>query len=121
MLEAETTVSEVQETPPTVAVAPVKNPVPVIVTGVPPAVLPDVGETEVTVGAGAGELTMTPKNAVPFFVILEVEFSVTVIFVLPDAPSVLPESVSAPEIAEAYAPQVVPLVFVITKVSPGAP
>ena len=51
---AEVTLKAVHAVPPTVMpVAPVKL-VPVIVILVPPAVLPDVGETEVTVGAGVG-------------------------------------------------------------------
>jgi hypothetical protein len=48
---AEATLTAVHAAPPTVIpVAPVKL-VPVIVTGVPPAVEPDVGEIDVTVGA----------------------------------------------------------------------
>ena len=39
--------------PPTVTVAPDTNPVPVIVTAVPPAVEPLTGDTEVTVGGAA--------------------------------------------------------------------
>ena len=39
-------------TPPMVTVAPLINPVPVIVIEVPPAVVPEVGLTEVMVGAG---------------------------------------------------------------------
>ena len=45
----------VAEVPPNVTLAPDRNPVPVIVTDVPPAVVPDVGEIDVTVGAGLGE------------------------------------------------------------------
>ncbi|CAB4845434.1 unannotated protein [freshwater metagenome] len=50
---AETTVTLVQarRVAPTRTPAPVTNPVPVIVIAVPPAVLPDVGVTEVIVGA----------------------------------------------------------------------
>jgi hypothetical protein len=49
---AEATLTAVHAAPPTVIpVAPVKL-VPVIVTGVPPAVEPDVGEIDVTVGGG---------------------------------------------------------------------
>ena len=47
-----TTVTLVAAVPPNVTVAPLKNPVPVIVTDVPPLVLPEVGEIAVTVGAG---------------------------------------------------------------------
>ena len=50
-----TTVTPVAAVPPRLTVAPAKNPVPVIVTGVPPAVVPDVGVIPVTVGAGFGE------------------------------------------------------------------
>jgi len=45
----------VAEVPPKLTLAPDKNPVPVSVTDVPPAVVPDVGEIAVTVGAGLGE------------------------------------------------------------------
>ena len=38
--------------PPNVTLAPDRNPVPVIVTDVPPVVVPDTGEMAVTVGAG---------------------------------------------------------------------
>src|SRR5258706_1255790 len=44
-------VTLVAEIPPMVTVAPAANPVPVIVTGVPPAVGPVAGEIPVTVGA----------------------------------------------------------------------
>ena len=49
---AETTVTLVQADPPTVTAEPLAKFVPVIVIAVPPAVDPDVGLTEVTVGAG---------------------------------------------------------------------
>jgi len=51
---AETTLTPVHAEPPTVTVAPVTNPVPVIVIDVPPAVGPLVSAIEVMVGAGAG-------------------------------------------------------------------
>lgn len=47
-----TTVGEAQVEPPKSTVAPVKNPVPVIVAVVPPARAPAVGRTAVTVGGG---------------------------------------------------------------------
>ena len=47
-----TTVTPVAAVPPRLTVAPVRKPVPVIVTGVPPAVVPMLGEIDVTVGAG---------------------------------------------------------------------
>ena len=47
---ADTTVILVAETPPKVTVAPVANSVPVIVTAVPPAVLPVFGLMSVIVG-----------------------------------------------------------------------
>ncbi len=47
-----TTVTPVAAVPPIFTVAPVRKPVPVIVTGVPPFALPDVGLIELTVGAG---------------------------------------------------------------------
>ena len=46
-----TTDTPVADTPPTVTVAPETNPVPVIVTAVPPAKGPPVGLTDATVGA----------------------------------------------------------------------
>src|ERR1041384_3925069 len=48
-----TTVTLVAAAPPKLTLAPDKKPVPVIVTDVPPLVLPDIGEIAVTVGAGA--------------------------------------------------------------------
>lgn len=59
----EATLGEVQLVPPIVAVAPDTKPVPVIVTLVPPAVVPLVGAILETVGAiAAGVLN---KNAKP--------------------------------------------------------
>jgi hypothetical protein len=52
---APTTFTFVAAVPPMVTVAPDKKPVPVIVTAVPPAVVPDAGEIPLTVGAGFGE------------------------------------------------------------------
>ena len=46
------TVTPVADVPPTVTVAPERKPVPVMVTDVPPEVVPDVGEIELTSGAG---------------------------------------------------------------------
>src|SRR5580704_14041025 len=46
------TVTAVAAVPPRLTVAPLRNPVPVIVTTVPPLAVPDVGEIELTVGAG---------------------------------------------------------------------
>jgi hypothetical protein len=46
------TLTPVAAIPPKLTVAPARNPVPVIVTGVPPAVVPDPGVIELTVGAG---------------------------------------------------------------------
>ena len=48
-----TTVTPVAAVPPRLTVAPARKPVPVIVIGVPPVVVPDVGEIELIVGAGA--------------------------------------------------------------------
>ena len=47
-----TTVTPVAAVPPKLTAAPARKPVPLIVTPVPPLVLPEVGETPVTVGAG---------------------------------------------------------------------
>ena len=46
----ESTTKLVQEAPPTVTVAPTANPVPIMVTEVPPEAVPDAGEIEVKVG-----------------------------------------------------------------------
>ena len=51
---AETTLTLVHAEPPTVTVEPLAKFVPVIVIAVPPAVEPDVGDTAVTAGTGAG-------------------------------------------------------------------
>ena len=47
-----TTVTPVADVPPSLTVAPARKPVPVMLTAVPPAVVPDVGVIELTVGAG---------------------------------------------------------------------
>ena len=47
-----TTVTPVAAVPPRLTVAPPRKPVPVMLTAVPPAVVPEVGEIEVTVGTG---------------------------------------------------------------------
>ena len=47
-----TTVTPVADVPPIFTVAPERKPVPVMVTAVPPEVVPDVGEIDVTFGAG---------------------------------------------------------------------
>lgn len=49
-----TTFTPDADVPPSFTVAPVRNPVPVIVTAVPPAVVPVAGEIALTVGAGLG-------------------------------------------------------------------
>ena len=49
-----TTVTPVAAVPPRFTVAPVRKPVPAIVTAVPPLVVPEFGVIEVTVGAGFG-------------------------------------------------------------------
>ena len=51
---APTTTTFVAAVPPIETVAPDRKPVPVIVTAVPPDVVPELGEIEVTVGAGFG-------------------------------------------------------------------
>ena len=61
-----TTVTLVADDPPNVTVAPLKNPVPVMVTDVPPLVVPEVGEIEVTVGAGAGLLATSKLSKMTF-------------------------------------------------------
>jgi hypothetical protein len=57
-----TTVTPVAAVPPSFTVAPDWNPVPVMVTVVPPLVVPEFGEIELTVGAGA-ELEFTRTEA----------------------------------------------------------
>ena len=47
-----TTVTPVADVPPSLTVAPARNPVPVMVTAVPPAVVPEFGVIALTVGAG---------------------------------------------------------------------
>jgi hypothetical protein len=47
-----TTVTPVDAVPPMLTVAPARNPVPVMDTAVPPLIVPEFGEMEVTVGAG---------------------------------------------------------------------
>ena len=47
-----TTATPVAAVPPTLTVAPAKNPVPAMDTAVPPLIVPEFGEMEVTVGAG---------------------------------------------------------------------
>lgn len=54
MLVADPTATELAAVPPMVTVAPDANPVPVIVTAVPPLAGPLVGENEMTDGGGAG-------------------------------------------------------------------
>ena len=46
------TLTPVADVPPNFTVAPARKPVPVMVTDVPPAVVPETGEIELTVGAG---------------------------------------------------------------------
>ena len=60
-----TTFTPVAAVPPKLTVAPDKNPLPVMVTAVPPAVEPEVGETAVTVGAGFVVLYVYPFVRVP--------------------------------------------------------
>lgn len=49
-----TTITLVAATPPIVTLAPGENPVPVMVSEVPPLVVPELGLMELIVGAGAG-------------------------------------------------------------------
>lgn len=50
-----TTATLVADVPPSATVAPDRNPVPTMVTAVPPVVTPVFGVIEVTVGAGLGD------------------------------------------------------------------
>jgi hypothetical protein len=68
MLVEETTTTLVAATPPMVTLdAPVRY-IPVIVIAVPPNVDPDVGETEDTVGAGAGTTSLATRNPTALYV-----------------------------------------------------
>ena len=60
---ADTTVTLAHAAPPTVAVAPERKLVPVIVIAVPPALVPEVPETLDTVGAAAKGVTVTADDA----------------------------------------------------------
>ena len=57
-----TTVTPVAAVPPRLTVAPARKPVPVMVTGVPPAVVPEAGETPLTVGAGLADPCPLARN-----------------------------------------------------------
>ena len=57
MIMVEVIVPTLVLTPPIVTVAPAAKPVPVMTIAVPPAVVPEVGLTEATVGAGFGGAT----------------------------------------------------------------
>jgi hypothetical protein len=59
----ETTTTDVHELPPMVTVAPEIKFVPVIVTEVPPAVVPEFGEMLVTVGGPETGTTFTLEDA----------------------------------------------------------
>jgi len=61
----ELTTGEAQTEPPTDTVAPERNPVPVRVTGVPPALGPEEGEMLETVGAAAGGIEVLPGAPPP--------------------------------------------------------
>ena len=62
-----TTVTLVADDPPKLTVAPAEKPVPVIVTDVPPLVLPDVGEIELTVGAAAALFATSKLSKITLF------------------------------------------------------
>jgi len=57
-----TTVTPVAAVPPRLTVAPARNPVPVIVTAVPPLVVPEMGDIPVRVGAGLEPPSPLPLN-----------------------------------------------------------
>ena len=85
-----TTVTLVAGVPPNVTVAPATKFVPVIVTAVPPAVGPLLGETPLTVGAGPGEkenvtICMTQGPA---------ELRVAVALLLPAVVTILSSAIS---------------------------
>ena len=60
---ADTTVTFVHETPPTVTAAPARKFVPVMVIDVPPALVPEEAETLDTVGTAASGVTLTALEA----------------------------------------------------------
>ena len=57
------TLTPVAAVPPKLTVAPAANPVPVIVTAVPPAVVPDTGKIELGTGGGGGFCPLLRKVA----------------------------------------------------------
>jgi hypothetical protein len=71
--------TDVQELPPTVTVAPETKPLPVMVIDVPPAPLPEFGETLDTVGGVA--------YVNPFVNVTDPEDCVTTIFFCPAVPA----------------------------------
>src|ERR1044072_2443671 len=80
-----TTLTLVADAPPNVTVAPVMKPVPLMVTDLPPAVLPDGGVTDVTLPIGcATTLTFTDFVSVQPLEFVTVTCSVSV----PIAPAV---------------------------------
>ncbi len=72
------TVTPVAAVPPRLTVAPARNPVPVIVTAVPPLAIPEVGEMALTVGAGFDDptvrLTAAECCSEPEWAVMEMEF-----------------------------------------------
>jgi hypothetical protein len=74
-----TTVTPVAGVPPMITVAPARNPVPVMVTAVPPAAVPDAGEIAVSVGVGLDTaVKVNPWVNVPLCVSLLVTTTLTV-------------------------------------------
>ena len=96
--------TDVHDDPPTVTVAPDTNPVPVIVTGVPPAVVPDGGDTDDTVGATADPRRTILPTGVPSQV---VKYPTRTIF---------PSACTATESTPPFAPVPVVVVNAVSRV-----
>jgi len=130
-----TTVTPVAGVPPNVTVAPATKFVPVIVTAVPPSVVPLFGVTPVTVGAPAyvyplARLPLSPllfvaatvtAPALPAGVVAVITVALTTVTFVAAAPpnvTVVPEAKFVPVIVTAVPPAVVPL-FGLTPVTVG--
>ena len=61
------TLTLVAATPPKLTLAPAANPLPLMVTSVPPAVVPEFGDIALTVGDVEGEVPVFGRMVVSFF------------------------------------------------------
>ena len=130
-----TNVTPVAAAPPTLAVAPDRNPVPVIVTAVPPLVVPVLGVIDDTVGAGfppVGAVYVNPPLKVPLLLsgfvivtstgpagwagvvaVIVVLVTVTSVGAAPPSVTVAPDANPVPAMVTVLPPLVVPEVGVI--------